>query len=39
MPYDLQLISEIIREVKQLARCYYLPTGRPLGVTGEGKNN
>ncbi len=35
MPYDLQLLGEIIREVKQLARSYYLLTGRPLGVTGE----
>jgi hypothetical protein len=35
MVYNIQLLGEIIRDVKQLARNYYLLTGRPLGVTGE----
>jgi hypothetical protein len=32
---DLNLIGDIIREVKIYARKYYELTGRPLGITGE----
>ncbi len=35
MPYDLQILGEIIQEAKRLARSYYSLTGRPLGVIGE----
>ncbi len=35
MPYDFQILGEIIQETKRLARNYYSLTGRPLGVTGE----
>ena len=32
---DLQLVGEIITKAKEVARSYYMLTGRPLGITGE----